>query len=136
MKLQSKNIFQKLPKSYLILIPAQNLLVYFEKILTGKRGPCIPPIFDDNKFNSDSREKAELFNPFFANECSLITNTSELATNYESLTNKSLSNVSFTDDDIGKIVNSLRACRKVHGQDMKNIRMLKFSEILFTNLYV
>ena len=96
----------------MILIPAQNLLVYFEKSLTGKRGPCIPPIFDDNKFIPDSREKAELFNPFFANECSLITNTSELATNYESLTNKSLSNVSFTDDDIGKIVNSLELAAK------------------------
>ena len=35
--------------------------------LTGKKVPCIPPIFRDNKFITNFREKAELFNSFFAN---------------------------------------------------------------------
>ena len=73
------------------------------KILwTGKKVSCIPPIFHDNKFITDFKEKAELFNFFFANHCSLITNTSDRLTNCESLTDKSLSNISFTDSDIGK----------------------------------
>ena len=59
---------------------------------TGKKVPCIPPILHDNKF----------INFFFSNHCSVITNTSDRPTNCESLTDKSLSNISFTDSDIGK----------------------------------
>ena len=70
------------------------------------------------------REKAELFNAFFANQCSLIKNTSVLPTNSESLTDKSLSNITFTDNDIGKIIKSLDL-NKAHGRDMISIRMLK-----------
>ena len=57
--------------------------------LTGKNVPCIPPIFHENKFITDFSEKAELFNSFFANQCSLIKNTSVLPTNCESPTDKS-----------------------------------------------
>ena len=59
-----------------------------KSLLTGKK----VPIFYDNKFITDFREKAELFNSFFANQCLLITNTSELPTNCESLTDKSVKN--------------------------------------------
>ena len=51
--------------------------------------PCIPPIFHENKFITDFSEKTELFNSFFANQCSLIKNTSVLPTNCESPTDKS-----------------------------------------------
>ena len=47
-----------------------------------------------------------------------------LPTNCESLTDKSLSNISFTDNDIGKIIKSLDP-NKAHGHDMMSIRMLK-----------
>ena len=57
----------------------------------GRKVPSIPPIFHDNKFITDFREKAELFNSFFASHCALITNTSELPTNCKSFTDKSLS---------------------------------------------
>ena len=88
-----------------------------KRFLTSKEVPCIPPIFHDNKFITDFREKAELFNSFFTNQCSLITNTSELLTNCESLTDKSLSNIFFTDNDIGKIIKGLDP-NKAHGHDM------------------
>ena len=61
-----------------------------KSLLTGEKVPWIPPIFRDNKFITEFREKAALFNSFFANQCSLITNTSVLSTNWESLTDKSL----------------------------------------------
>ena len=72
----------------------------------------------------DFREKAELFNSFFANQCSLITNTNKLPTSCGSLTDKSLSNIPFTDNDIGKIIKGLDAT-KAYGHDMMSIRMLK-----------
>ena len=93
-------------------------------LLRDKKVPCIPPIFNDSKFITDFREKAEPFNSFFANQCSLITNTSVLLTNCESLTDKSLSHISFTDNDSGNIIKSLDP-NKAHGHDMMSIRMLK-----------
>ena len=54
----------------------------------------------------------------------MITNTNVLPTNCESLTDKSLSNISFTDNDIGKIIKCLDP-NKAHGHDMMSMRMLK-----------
>ena len=54
----------------------------------------------------------------------MIANTSVLPTNCESVTDKSLSNISFTDNDIGKIIKSLDP-NKAHGHDMMSIRILK-----------
>ena len=94
-----------------------------KSLLTGKKVSWIPPIFHD-KFIADFREKSELFNSFFANQCSLITNTSVVPTNCESLTDKSLSNISFNDTDTGKMIKSLDP-NKAHGHDVMSIRMLK-----------
>ena len=98
-----------------------------ESLLTGKKVPCIPPIFHDNKFITNFREKAELFNSFFANQCSLITNTSVLPTICEYLRDKLLSNTSFTDNDIGKTIKSLDP-NKGHAHNMTSILMLKICE--------
>ena len=92
--------------------------------LTGKKVPCIPPIFHNNKFITDFREKAELFNSFFANQCSLLQNSSVLPTDFELFTDKSLSNITFTGNDIGRIIISLDP-NKANGHDMISIHMLK-----------
>ena len=76
------------------------------------------------RFITDFRKKAELFNFFFANQCSLISSSSALPTDYELFTDKSLSNISFTDDDIGKTISSLDRS-KAHDHDMMSIRILK-----------
>ena len=104
---------------------------YFSKIAKKLSNPNTSsktywPIFiiHDNKFITDFSEKAELFNSFFASQCLLITSTSELPTNCESLTDKSLCNISFTDNGIGKIIKYLDR-NKAHGHDMMSIGMLK-----------
>ena len=61
---------------------------------------------------------------FFANQCSLIKKTSVLPTNCESLIDKSLSNITFTDNDIGKIIKDLDL-NKAHGHDITSIRMIE-----------
>ena len=55
-----------------------------------KKIPCIPPVFRDNKFVIDFREKAEPFNTFFAEQCSLTNNNSKLPKNLPFLTEKRL----------------------------------------------
>ena len=39
-------------------------------ILNKKKIPCIPPIFHNNKYASDFKEKSDIFNFFFANQYS------------------------------------------------------------------
>ena len=93
--------------------------------LTGRKVPCIPPIFHHYRFITDFREKTELFNFFFfANQCSLIWNNSVLPTDFELFADKSLSNITFTDNDTGRIIDSLDPI-KAHGHARMSIRMLK-----------
>ena len=42
--------------------------------LNNKKIPCIPPLFHENKFITDFKEKAELFKYFFVNQCSHLSN--------------------------------------------------------------
>ena len=37
----------------------------------SKKIPCIPPIFYENRFVTNLKEKAELFNSFFPKQCSI-----------------------------------------------------------------
>lgn len=41
-------------------------------LLNGNKIPCIPPIFHENKYVTDFKEKIEIFNSFLAEKCSLI----------------------------------------------------------------
>ena len=47
--------------------PSINPLVYIywtllKTLLNGRKVPCIPPLFHDNKFITDVREMSEIFN--------------------------------------------------------------------------
>ena len=71
--------------------------------LNNKKMSLIPPLFHENRFTTDFKEKAELFNSFFAKQCSLIRNDSELPTSLTFYTDNLLSTVSFSHEDVGKI---------------------------------
>ena len=75
-------------------------------------------------FSRNFKEKAELFNSFFAKQCSIIDNGSEIPSFLHPKTDKSLSNITFTEKDIEKVIQNLDS-NKVHGHDMISIRMLK-----------
>ena len=91
--------------------------------LNNRKIPAIPPLFHNNKFATDFKEKAELFNSFFAKQCSLIKNHSKLPPQLHFLTDKCLSTVRFVNTDILKIIQNLNPI-KAHGHDKINIRML------------
>ena len=55
-----------------MLVQAIGLLVTFENVLNNKKIPCITPLFHNNKFISNFRDKAELFTNLFARQCALI----------------------------------------------------------------
>ena len=90
-------------------ISLKTYLSILKKNLMSEKVPCIPPIFHEIKFITNFREKTELFNSLFVKQCSqlIIKNTSVLPTNCENLTDKSLSNITFTDNGIGKEIKGL-----------------------------
>ena len=104
----------KIPKVYWSIL---------KTYLNNKKIPCIPPIYHHNNYITDFKEKAQIFNNFFAKQCTLVENTSKLRTNSFKRTNNLLSTISFTTDDIAKIIKNLNPS-KAHGFDMISIRML------------
>ena len=94
-------------------------------LLNGRNISCIPPSFPDNNIITDFKEKSEIFNSF-AKQCSLIDNGSTLPSLFPLITEKSLSDVDFSVEDI-KNINKLDS-NKAHGDDMISIRMLKLCD--------
>ena len=94
------------------------------KTFLNKKIPCVHPLFHENKFITDFKEKAGSFNHFFVNQCSLLSNNSVLPTDLPQITNKCLDSIHFLSSDIAKIISHLDP-NKAHGHDMLSIRMIK-----------
>ena len=104
-----------------------NLKTYWsvlKRFLNNKKIPCIPSLFHENKLVTDFREKADIFNSFFARQYSLINSDSSLPSETIKKTDNSLYSVSFSAEDILQIINNLDS-NKAHGNDEISIRMLK-----------
>ena len=52
------------------------------RFLNNKKIPLIPPPFNGNEYVTDFKEKDELFNSFFAKQCSLISNSELLLSTF------------------------------------------------------
>ena len=86
--------------------------------LNNNKIPCIPPLFHENKFityllfHSSSLIisfiTAELFNHFFVNHVSPLSNNSVLSIDLPHLIKKCLDSIHFSSSDIAKII-SLRS---------------------------
>ena len=102
-------------------------LRYFDlsqKLLQMEKIPLIPPLNVGNKLVTDFKEKARLFNEFFASKCTPITNDSSLPSLFNLNLTSNLSVINFTDDDILEIIRSLNI-NKAHDHDDISIRMVK-----------
>ena len=93
-------------------------------IKKNRKIPVIPPLFHNNKIVTDFKGKGELFNSFFAKQCSLIKNVSKFPPRLHFLTDKRLSTVKFVSNDILKVIQNLNP-NKAHGHNKTSIRMLK-----------
>ena len=92
--------------------------------LKNKKTPNILPLLYQNRFVTDSKKQAELFNSFFAKQYTAINNGSSLSSELLLKTDKYLFNITYSSDDILKIIQNIDS-RKVHGYDRISIRMLK-----------
>ena len=96
-------------------------------LLNNKKIHCIPPLFHEGKYVTDFKKKSELFNSFFAKQCSIIQISSKLPLTLNKETNNSISSITFNRNDIATIIRSLDP-NKAHDYDMTSIRMLKICD--------
>ena len=96
----------------------------FKTVLNDNKIPCIPPIFHKNKYIVDFKVKSEIFNTFFAEQCSIIPTKSVLPSKLTLLIENSLSKCNFPKKDILQIIRNSDSS-KAHRYDMISSRMLK-----------
>ena len=68
-----------------------------------------------------------MFNNFFADQCSILRNKSELPATHSKKTSQSLTTIDFSNNDILKIIRNLDP-NKAHGHDMIRTRMVKICD--------
>ena len=127
-KLRNKNLN---PKKYWLLLKI---------ILNGKKIPCIPPIYHNDRFVSDIKKECDHFNSYFADQCIPLVNDSKLPSVLTVHTESLLESFHFSANHIGDIIKKLNPS-KAHGHNMISIPMLKLCgesiwkplEIIFKN---
>ena len=92
--------------------------------MNGKKIPCIPPIYHNDKFVSDNKKKCDLFNSYYSDQCTPLVNDSKLLSVLTVYTESLLESFHFSADRVGDIIKKLDS-NKAHGHDMISIRMLK-----------
>ena len=92
-----------------------------------KRVPLIPPLLINNKFVTDLKGKANIFNHFFSKQCTPLANGSKLLENQVYLTNSRINSVPFSDDLVINVIRNLNV-NKAHGHDDISIRMVKMCD--------
>ena len=110
-----------------LMEPSTSLKTYWSVLKffhNNKKIPCVRPIFHENRFVTNFKEKAELFNSFFAKQCSIIDNVSEIPSFLHPKTDKFLSNITFTEKDVENVIQNLDS-NKAHVHGMISIRMVK-----------
>ena len=85
------------------------------------------PLLHQDKFVTDFKEKANIFNNFFANQCSIVRNNSGRLVTITKKTHECLSTINFSTDHILKVIRNLDP-NKAHGHDMISIRMIKICD--------
>ena len=84
--------------------------------LNNMKIPIIPPLFHENRFITDFKEKVQHFNIFFSEQCFLIPNISSLLADVNCITDKRLSAVTFSARGIRKTIQNLDS-NKAHRHD-------------------
>ena len=92
-----------------------------------KKMPIIPPLLVNDKFVTDIQMKANIFNKFFADQCTPLKNNSSLPVNQIFLTQSRLTSLDFNEDELLKIIRALNI-NKAHGHDDISIRMIKICD--------
>ena len=95
----------------------------YKRLENKKKITNIPPLLENGKYEPNFKNKAHIFNGFFAAQCRPFDNESVIPP-FSPLTESSISNVTFTEDLVISVINKLNT-KKAHGHDGISIAMLK-----------
>jgi hypothetical protein len=95
----------------------------FNRITNKKKITNIPPLFENNNYITNFKEKAVLFNSYFAAQCRPL-NIDSVLPPFAPLTENCITDVNFTEGDIVSVIKKLDV-KKAHGHDGISIAMLK-----------
>ena len=109
------------------LVQAKTYWSILKTCYNSKKIPLIPPLLVNDKFVTGIKTKADIFNKFFAEQCTPLKNGSKIPINQIFLTKSRLSSLDFNEDEILKIIRALNI-HKAHGHDDISIRMIKICD--------
>ena len=109
------------------LLQAKTYWSILKTFYNDKKIPLILPLLIDDKFVTDTQAKANIFNKFFADQCTPLKNNSMLPTNQLFMTQATLRSLDFNEGEILKIIRALNI-NKAHGHDDISIRMIKICD--------
>ena len=109
------------------LLQAKTYWSILKTFYNGKKIPLIPPLLVNDKFVTDMKTKADIFNKFFTEQCTPLKNDSKIPTNQIFLTQSRLSSLDFNEDKTLKIIRALNI-HQAHGHDDISIRMIKICD--------
>ena len=89
--------------------------------------PLLPPLLYNNTLMTDFKQKADLFNNFFASQCTTFANNSVIPDVQTCKTNSRLSSLLCGNNDILKVIRSVNI-QKAHGHDDISICMTKICD--------
>ena len=96
----------------------------YKKLLNKKKNTNIPPIFSNGALISNFKKKAEIFNSYFAKQCTPLENDSTLPDLGETLNECNLGSFVINESDIEKVIRNLNP-KKAHGLDGISISLLQ-----------
>ena len=90
----------------------------------GRKVPVIPPLLINNEFISNFKTKANYFNRFFNQQCTVISTDSSIPSSGNPATNETVTKISFDEQLISKVIVALNP-NKAHGHNGLSICMLQ-----------
>ena len=81
----------------------------------------------DNELVTDIKTKANIFNEYFADQYTILKNSSVLPINQAFLTQSKLTSLDFNEEEIVNIIRALKI-HKAHSHDDISIRMIKICD--------
>ena len=109
------------------LLQAKTYWSVLKTFCNEKKIPLIPPLLVDNNFVTDIQTKANIFNKFFAQQCTPLENSSVLPVNQKFLTQSRLTSININENEVLNIIRALNI-HKAHRYDDISIRMIKMCD--------
>ena len=109
------------------LLQAKTYWSILKTFYNDKKIPIISSLLIDDKFVTDIQTKANIFNKFFADQCTPLKNSSVLPKSQIILTQSRLCTLHFDEKELINIIRNLNV-HKAHGYDDISIRMIKICD--------